>query len=158
MAFKKGDIRVLYILSEGSYVPVGCLTSNNISETVEMLDTTTRESGGWRTNVPSTQEYNIPFDGIQEHNENGIITYTDLKVLKRARTKIQWEIKGGGLPEDSGYGYITDLSEDNSVGEFLLFSGNIQGYGEPALVLLVGDIYQDGNEMLYQDGNEIIFQ
>lgn len=157
MAFKDGEVRVLYILSEGDYVPVGCLTSNNLEETVEMIDTTTRESGKWSTSIPSTQSYNIPFEAVQEHNDNSILSYTDLKVLKRARTKIQWEIRGGGLPEDSGYGYITDLNESNSVGEFLLFSGNIRGYGEPVLVLLVGDIYQNGNEMIFQNGNEITF-
>lgn len=157
MSFKKGDVRILYILSGGEYVPIGCLTSNNLEESVEILQTTTRTSGGWKTGVPTNQEYSIPFEGIQEHDEDGIITYYDLKVLKRNRTRIQWKIKGGGLAEDAGYGYITAINESNSVGEFLLFSGTIQGYGEPTIVELSGDLWQNGEVMLFQDGTGMIF-
>lgn len=158
MSFKKGDVRILSILSESEYVPVGCLTSNNLEESVETLGTTTRASGGWKTSVPTNQEYSIPFEGVQEHDEEGILTYTDLKTFKRNRTRIQWKISGGGLPEDTGYGYIISINESNTVGEFLLFSGTIQGYGEPTIVLLAGDLWQDGNEMLFQDGTVMIFQ
>jgi hypothetical protein len=158
MSFKKGDVRILSIRVEGEYVPVGCLTSNNLEESVETLPTSTRASGGWRTSVPTTQEYSIPFEGVQEHDDITILNYTDLKQLKRNRTRIEWQIDGGGLNIDTGYGYITNINESNQTGEFLLFSGTIQGYGEPTLVLLNGDLWQDGNIMLFQDGTEMIFQ
>lgn len=160
MEHYKGDVRILSIYSdtESDYVPVGCLLSNNLEETVEILNTSTRASGGWRTSIPTTQEYRIPFEAVQSRTDTLTLGYVDLKQLKRARTRIQWKISGGGLPEDTGYGYITSINESNSIGEFLLFSGEIIGYGEPTLVLLTGDLWQDGNVMLFQDGNTMIFQ
>lgn len=158
MGFKKGNLRVLSIRIEGTYTPIGCLISNNLEESTETSPTSTRASNGWRTSVPTTQEYNIPFEGVQEHDDENIVNYTDLKQLKRDRTRIEWQIEGGGLPIDTGYGYITSINESNSTGEFLLFNGSITGYGEPTLVLLTGDLWQDGNIMLFQDGTEMIFQ
>lgn len=153
----KGDIRILSIKVDDDFVPVGCLLSNDLEESVELLDTTTRASYGWKTSVPTTQEYRIPFEAIQSETDTVTLSYVDLKTLKRARTRIEWQISGGGLPSDNGYGYITSINEANSVGEFLLFSGEITGWGEPILVFLVGDLFQDGSVMLFQDGNEIIF-
>lgn len=156
MSFNKGDVRILSIKSGADYVPVGCLTSNNLEESVEMLRTTTRVSNGWRTSVPTTQEYTIPFEGVQTTDETKM-SYVVLKELKRGRTRIEWKLSGGGLPEDSGFGYIIAISESNAVGEFLLFSGTIQGYGEPVIVKLTGDLWQDGSVMLFQNGTEMIF-
>lgn len=157
MSFYKGDVRIFSIKVDDEYVPVGCLISNDIEETVEMLNTTTRASNGWRTSVPTTQEYNIPFEGIQVLTDSSVISYDYLKTLKRARTRIEWQISDNGNFRDQGEGYITNLRESNSVGEFLAFSGNVRGYGVPIVITLEGDLFQDGTVMLFQNGNEILF-
>ncbi|MCR9263300.1 MAG: hypothetical protein NXH86_04040 [Flavobacteriaceae bacterium] len=158
MSFFKGDVRIFSIKVDEDYIPVGCLISNDIEESVEMLNTTTRASNGWRTSVPTTQEYNIPFEGIQVLTDSSVLSYDYLKTLKRARTRIEWQISDNSSLRDQGEGYITDLREGNAVGEFLSFSGNVRGYGVPIVITLEGDLYQDGNVMLFQDGNEILFQ
>ncbi|MGB2525701.1 hypothetical protein [Flagellimonas sp. SN16] len=157
MSFFKGDVRIFSIKVDEDYIPVGCLISNDIEESVEMLNTTTRASNGWRTSVPTTQEYNIPFEGIQVLTDSSVLSYDYLKTLKRARTRIEWQISDNSSLRDQGEGYITDLREGNSVGEFLSFSGNVRGYGVPIVITLEGDLFQDGSVMLFQDGNEILF-
>ena len=51
----EGDIRILYIYDKTAYSPIGCLTENSFSESVEMLDTTTRDNGGWKTYTYNTR-------------------------------------------------------------------------------------------------------
>lgn len=158
MSFKKGDIRILHLKVDDEYVPIGCLTTNGFQETTETVDTTTRASGGWKTSIPATQSFNITFEGIRELADSTILSYNDIRTLKRNRTRIEWGLSEEGNIVDEGFGYLTEISETAAIGEFISFSGNILGYGVPVTVEVTGDLFQDGNSMLFQDGNSIIFQ
>lgn len=154
--FYRGDIRVLYIRIDGEFMPVGCLTSNPMTEDVEMLPTNTRNNEGWRTSLPTTQGYSISFEGIQVRDDLKL-SYLELKKLKRSKTRIEWQI--GTVEEtflDTGFGYITNIGESNGTGDVLSFSGEIIGYGIPTIIELNGDLWQDGETMIFQDG--IAFQ
>jgi hypothetical protein len=61
----RGNDRILFIKRGDIFQPVGCLTSNGMSEETETLPTTTRNSQGWRTSVATLQAYNIAFEGLQ---------------------------------------------------------------------------------------------
>ena len=137
--FKNGTNKLLYIYVVDTYFPIGCLTSNSFSEQSDMLDTTTRDNaGGWKTSIPTNQSYNISFSGlITTSDKSGtILTYDDLRLLKRNRTQIYWktnsEITGYS---DFGRGYISSLSNDAAVDENISFSCEIVGYGEPVTQL-----------------------
>ena len=52
-----GTYKVLSIKLDGVFLSVGLLTSNSFSENIEMLDTTTRDNGGYKTSTPTTQSY-----------------------------------------------------------------------------------------------------
>lgn len=159
MSFDKGEVRILHIKVDSIYVPIGCLTSNNFNETTNILDTTTRATpNGWKTGVPTTQEFSIAFEGIQKLNDSTIVTYNEIKAFKRARTRIEWGLSLNGSIVDEGFGYFTEIGESAAVGEFITFTGNILGYGEPVVVQVDGDLFQDGSVMLFQDGNAMIFQ
>jgi hypothetical protein len=159
----KGGYRILYIKVDAAYLPVACLTSNPIDEGVEMLTTTTAESNGWRTSIPTNQFYSISFEGLQIATGNLgnalKLSYDELKALKRARTQIEWKIQDTeGYFIDEGKGYITDLGESNEVGDILRFNGSIEGFGEPTFSrTLVGDLFQSGDDILFQNGNIMIF-
>lgn len=130
MLYNKASERLLLVAIGGTYQVVGCLTSNSIDESVEMLSTTTRDNNGWATARPTTQNYVITFSGIQDGE--GVLTYSQLKALKRARTQVSWKLQGGtGTESDFGIGYITDLSETADAEAFLEFSGTITGFGQP---------------------------
>lgn len=137
MSFYKGSERVLYLLVDTDYIPVGCLTDNSFTETVDMIDTTTQENNGWSTSRPTTQSFSVDFTGIQINTlfingDFGKVSYDYLKEIKRARTLSTWRLSTlNGVFIEDFRGYITDLGESASMGDVLTFDGSIQGYGEP---------------------------
>jgi hypothetical protein len=136
--FKNGTYRLIYILSGGTYFPIGCLTSNSFSEQSEMIGTTTRANGGWKTSIPTNQSYRISFNGLVTISDKSgtIITYDDLKTFKRDKTLISWrsdnEVTGYS---DFGTGYINSLSNNAEIDSFIDFNAEIVGYGEPTTSL-----------------------
>lgn len=166
MDYYNGSDRILYIKYLGAWLPVGCLTSNSLSETSEMLSTTTRDNDGWNTSRPTNQSYNISFEGIQLNTTiaGGIFTvasYDRLKLLKRNRMLLDWKIQGTVFPTvDYGKAYITDISEVSAVEEFLTFSGSMTGYGKPKVKGLGEVVLNDGDPNVLivtnEDANELI--
>ncbi len=135
MDFYKGSNRILYIKIASVYQPIGCLTSNSFSESAGVLETTTRSNpDGWGSSIPTTQTFNLSFSGIvtRTNSAGTIVSFADLKAIKRNRNKIDWQIRS---QEDSliesGLGHITSLSEDAGLDDFVTFSGEIQGTGLP---------------------------
>jgi len=130
MAFVDGSIRILHIKVSDVWTPIGCLTSNNISESSETIVTTTRDNAGWNTIRPVTQSFEIGFTGLKDP-ENAL-SYEQVKAYKRDRTRIEWRIDAGaGSDVDYGFGYVTQLEETADAGDLVTFSGTIQGYGKP---------------------------
>jgi hypothetical protein len=162
----KGEDRILYIKIDNLFIPIGCLTENSFSESVDTIETTTRENQGWTSVRPVTQSYSISFNGIQiltttEEGDDTKASYDLLKTLKRDRVLLDWQIKGDNFfIVDFGKCFITDLSEATPVNEFITFSGTLTGYGkafttsaDDTLLLNNGStttIVQDGNTNLIQ--------
>ena len=139
MDFVNGEDRILYVKINGAYLPIGCLTDNSFEESVEFLDTTTRDNGGWNTSRPLNQQYSISFNCVQV---NSILVgcnfyfffFYKFNIFKRNRQLIDWKIQGTFYPiVDYGKGYIGSISEANAVGEFMTFTGSITGYGQPLM-------------------------
>ena len=151
MEFTKGEDRILFVKWQGQWLPVGCLTSNSISESSEMLPTTTRDNDGWATSRPTNQEYSISFEGLQLNTtaDGGTFTvasYDKLKTFKRNKVLLNWKIQGTTFPiVDYGQGHINAISEASAVEEFLSFSGAIVGYGIPKTVSLFETVLNNGD-------------
>lgn len=151
MDFYNGEDRILYVKLNGYWLPIGCLTSNSLSESSEMLPTTTRDNNGWNTSRPSNQNYSISFDGLQVNTTVAggtfsIASYDRLKLLKRSKTLLDWKIQGSIFPVvDYGKCYINEISESSTVGEFLSFTGSLTGYGIPLTRTLGEFVLNDGN-------------
>lgn len=148
----KGEEQILYFNIEGSFIPIGCLTSNSFSESVEMLDTTTQDNEGWKTSVPTNQSYNISFEGIQTLTpDTGAekYSYDYLKILKRNRTLIDWRSQVDGIWQDEGQAYITEISENAATGELMTFSVSMEGYGKPNKITV------DYNVLTFVSGDTI---
>jgi len=166
MDFVNGQDRILYIKYNGVYMPVGCLTGNNIDDTLEMLDTTTRDSEGWATSKPLLQSYSISFSGIQVNStviggNFNVSSYDRLTDIKRSKTRVEWKIQGKIFPiVDYGFGYINNLSSIENVGEFMSFSGAITGFGKPLKTSLGTVLLNNGdpNVVIQTDetGNELL--
>lgn len=158
MQFLKGDTVILYIKEDGEFKPIGCLTSNNINETVEMLPTSTREGDGWKTSIPTTQDMTIDFEGFQPLDSTNVLGYLDLKIKKRNRERIEWRVASTQTSYvEEGFGYINNIGDANNVGELMSFSGSIQNYGMPSIIQTLLDLFQNGNGFLFQNGNGMQF-
>ena len=132
-----GTYSIFYVKSEGVFLPIGLLISDSFTEDVEMLNTTTRDNNGWKTERPTSQNYNISIDGLLVNtNFSGgdftKISLDKLKVLKRNRTLVQWKTQQSGsiIVESSGYGYIISLSKSINTEEFISFNCEIEGFGD----------------------------
>jgi TP901-1 family phage major tail protein len=161
MAFIRGVDRILYIKQDGEWLPVGCLTSNAFNESSEMLGTTTRDNvDGWRSSVPTNQEFSISFDGVltDDYASDTVITYYALQLLKRARTLIEWRIESVESDYEDGFGYISDLANVNSVDEYVTFSGTITGFGFTEAVEGGFLLLEDSNFVLLETGGKIILE
>jgi len=117
MEFTNGEDRILFIKYLGNWLPIACLNGNSLSETSEMLPTTTRDNNSWFTGRPINQNYTIPFDDLQINTtvaggNFNVASYDRLKLLKRSRTLLDWKIQGTIFPVvDYGKGYITEIGE-----------------------------------------------
>ena len=137
MEHYKGEERILYLKINGEFLPIGCVTENSFSETAESFETTTKGEASWQTNKILSQSYSISFTGIQiltKFFNTNLLSYDTLKELKRKRQLLEWKIQGESFPiVDSGFCYITDISESAVVNELLTFSGTLTGVGEPRI-------------------------
>ena len=114
-----GDKRLLYLLYNGVYLPIGCLLSNNIEENTDFIETTTRFSEGWRTYKPTFQSTNISLDcEVYDLNTSGKIGYVTLKGYKREQRLCSLKIANtDGSNEELFTGYIESVTDTASSGE-----------------------------------------
>ncbi len=159
MVFIVGTFRILYIKQDDDYLPVGCLTSNSFQESSDMLGTTTRDNqDGWRSSVPTNQDYAISFDGVltDDLESDTVMTYYKIQTLKRNRTLIDWKIESVEGQYEFGQGYISDLANVNSVDEFVTFNGTITGFGFVEAVEEGRLLLETGDFVLLETGDKII--
>ena len=131
-----GTYSILYLDIGQGFLPVGSLTSNSFSESVETLDKTNIENGGWKTYVLTNQEYTIDFSGIAINTlavggDTTKFSYDVIKIIKRSRVLIDWKVQDNIGNIDSGKCYITELSSENNIDEFISFNATLLGYGVP---------------------------
>mgnify|MGYP000868614830 CR=1 FL=1 len=148
MELIKGSASLFFIVRNGVEIPVGCLTSNPIDESAEMMETTTRDNEGWKTSIPMMQSYSIALDGFMTMDDpnsgRNIISYRELRKIKRNREQIVWKIKTlNGWYVDSGKAYIENISFTDPVDDMIGFSASLVGYGIPNDLNGEYDIYSD---------------
>lgn len=148
MELIKGSASLFFIVRNGVEIPVGCLTSNPIDESAEMMETTTRDNEGWKTSIPMMQSYSIALEGFMTMDDpnsgRNVISYRELRKIKRNREQIVWKIKTlNGWYVDSGKAYIENISFTDPADEMIGFSASLVGYGIPNDLNGEYDIYSD---------------
>jgi len=166
MDFVNGEDRILYVKYNGVYLPVGCLTGNGISDNTEMIDTTTRDNKGWKTQRPLVQGYSVSFSGLQINStlvggNFNVASYDKLIQFKRSKLLLEWKIQGSKYPiVDYGFGHIESIESTENVAEFMSFSGNLIGFGKPLTTSLGTVLLNNGdpNVLIQTDetGNELL--
>lgn len=130
----QGKDSLFYIYYNSVWFPVACLKSSPLNEQSDELPTTTRDNNGWKSSLPTMQSYNIELDGIMTYDgENqSVLSYRKLRSFKRNRELIQWQRRTlDNLFVDTGYAYITAISDNDGVDGEISFNASLKGYGMP---------------------------
>lgn len=130
----QGKDSLFYIYYNSVWFPVACLTSSPLSEDSDELPTTTRDNQGWKSSIPTLQSYNIALSGVvtfDGENQN-VLSYRKLRSFKRNRELIQWQRRTlTNVFVDTGYAYITSISDSDEVDSEITFEATLKGYGMP---------------------------
>ena len=129
----QGEESIFYIKYSNVWLPISCEVSSPISESTEMINTTTRDNQGWKTEKPTMQSYTIAVDAVEKRDDFlNLISYRKIRQLKRDRSLIEWKRETLGFYLiDSGFGHISEISDSNAVGEEISFNFTINGFGRP---------------------------
>ena len=141
MAAIKGEVGILYVHDGTIYRPVACLTSNSLSSTLSIIESTTKCNPGVVVKQAGTFSYSLDMDGeyIDTTSVGGETTKAShdyLLSLQRAKTNVTWKLDTG-LADTIYYGtaIISDLSlELGSGDEFSTFTATFDGSGDIATV------------------------
>ena len=133
--YVKGKDSILFIKWRGYWVPISCETSNGMSESAEMINTTTRDNQGWTTSRPNMQSYNISFAGqtVLEPG-NDILNYYELVNIKRSRLLIEWQRRTSGRMIESGMAYIKEISNTYETEGVANFEMTLEGFAIPRTI------------------------
>lgn len=154
-----GKERLLYLLEDETYLVVACLLGNTFSEGVDVLDTTTRDNNGWKTQVLTNQFFTVDFTGIQINTafsggDFSRVSHDRLKQIKRAREVREYKLATtDGVFVELFKAQITSLSDVATVDEFLTFDVSMLGFGEPVSTTEAMNTLGDGLGNEIQDGN-----
>ena len=136
MEVLKGEYSIFFIKYNNVWCPIACETSNSFSESVEMMNTTTRDNAGWKTELPTMQSYSISLEAIlkidNETENNNILSYNKIRQMKRNTELIEWKRETwAGWYIDSGKAHIVDIGDSNAAGEEITFNLSLSGFGKP---------------------------
>jgi hypothetical protein len=121
-----------------SFVRLVCLRSSSVNTT---MDATTEQTNCGVLTSPSEPQMAVDFDAICESAPGSLsptaISYEDLLTAMVAKTLVNVRVQSpvfsgssyGAVYYHQFYGYITDLTLNQSSTEFINFSGTIQSSG-----------------------------
>lgn len=137
----KGDNNILFIHNGTAYKPIACLTSNSISNAVNVIESQTKCFPGEIKKTAGTVSASIDFEGefIDTTSAGGDTTkssFDALLAIQNAGTVFKWKIDTDIVNTATsfkmfGFGVLTDLSLDAAAGDELqTFSGTIDVSGK----------------------------
>lgn len=132
--FIKGDNLILSIHNGSTYDPIGCLTSNSMSFSVNAIEAQTKCDAGQIKREAGSTSYEVSFDAIYIATEAGKTDYDALlQFVNQANgSNVTWKLSTGqSSPTDYfGEGVFSELTLDAPTGdEYATFSGTISGSG-----------------------------
>lgn len=100
-----------------------CLTDVSLGEALELLPSQ-NDPQGWQALRPNNQTFQISFSGDDEGG------FSFLRGLKRSLTLVAWSLNtDDGLRQNSGEGYITEVTRSSDADNFETFTATLIGYG-----------------------------
>lgn len=136
--FINGDAIILSIWDDTSaYLPIACLTSNELSPTVNVIESQTKCDPGQIVRDYGSASYELSFEGryidtTSATGDNTKASHDFLFALQQAKKKVTWRMDTGlaDIPYYYGTALITDLPMTAPAGDELVdFSGTFLGSG-----------------------------
>jgi predicted secreted protein len=117
-----------------SYDPLVCLTSHNLSESVEEIATRTKcDAGGATQKKAGAYSYEIGFEGVYSKPEASKMGWVTLKNKLRSLGNFDWRITttyaDGSTETEYGSGFFSNLELTANLDEDITFSGSLMGSG-----------------------------
>mgnify|MGYP003633026825 FL=1 len=137
--FIKGDAVILSIYDGSAYEPIGCLTSNSLSVTRNVIEAQTKCAPGEITRVAGSTSSEVSFEATYIKNDGGKTNFESLLgyINNISGTTQTWKMSTDQVTPVAYYGtaILADLEITAAAGdEFATFSGTLQNTG---LVLTV---------------------
>lgn len=152
--YLQGDDIILYINTVNGYLPVMCLLDNPIEESTEVIETTSRGSGGFRSYIGGIQDYSVSFSA-HIINDPNLVSYEHIKQLKRSITVFDWVMRNDDYSfSETGKGFISNLSIQSATKELVTFSATITSSIGGISDVLVWS--QNGFNIVSQNGSDLI--
>lgn len=131
----KGEAIILYVWDSSIYRPIACLTSNSLSETVNIIESQTKCDPGIVTKTAGSKNYELSVEGeyIDTTSVGAEVTKASHDYLRSLLgSDVDWKMDTGLTDTDAYFGtaIISDLSLDNPAGDELsTFSATMSGSG-----------------------------
>jgi len=132
--FIKGDAVILSIWDGSAYEPIGCLTSNSLSVTRNVIEAQTKCAPGEITRVAGSTSSEVSFEATYIKTEAGKTDFDALlNFINVANGSTQtWKMSTDQITPVSYYGtaVLADLEITAAAGdEFATYSGTLQNSG-----------------------------
>ena len=123
MAKFNGTTLLVYV----DNVAIGLCTSHSLNVNADMIDATTKSSGGWKDVLPGLKDWSIDFDGLIDwsETENFSQAFADLSGGTKVTLKFSTEVNGA--KRYTGDAYISSLSASAPMEDVVTFSGTFTG-------------------------------
>ena len=139
-------------------LPVGCLLSNSLSESISFIKTckSTEEMG--QKQLGQLHSYSVNFEAVYAVDQ-AIIGWNDIKDLGRSRKMMDWSMINLDTNEgDAGEGFLESLEISGTSEDFVKFTGVITGYGAIVNAGLTYDVWaQDAGVYVDNGGGLYVF-
>lgn len=158
MSITQGKNLLVYIAGDGvngtldENYPIGCDKTCTVATTVDLLETTTKDSGYNRTFLPATVSSTISGDGLVDFTKTMGVQSLQKKAL--ARTLVNFKFESAEIDSEriiySGVGYLTSVQMSGPAEGAATFSYSIQVSGELSIdntITVEGGDGQDNTTM-----------
>lgn len=132
----KGEAEILYLWDGSAYEPIACLTSNDLSETRNIIESQTKCDPGLITKTPGSYSYEASFEGEFIKPEASLASWVEIAAYIRdiASSTVTWKITttyaDASTLDEYGTAILSDLSKTSPAGdELITFSGTLSGSG-----------------------------
>lgn len=135
MSLIRGDNVLVaeYVALIDAYVPYGCARDCSLSLVSEVIDTTVKGSGKFRTYKPAAMTYALSIGGLVNINDTNLLSLHDLRAKQIAQTEVmvlyQRTAEDGSIYSETGNYLIVESEDSASYNGINSYSVKFQGTG-----------------------------